>query len=422
RSIHSNSKLAKTRRKVEMELEQLEEEKTKAVMSQDFTTALHLRTQEERLLAQKKELEALAKEDTGPIYSLSAEDIAHTVSLMTKIPLKKLAQSEIGKLNALEKVLKTKIVGQDTAISEIAKTIRRSRAGLADPKRPIGSFMFLGPTGVGKTETAKMIAQEVFEDAEALIRVDMSEFMERHNVARLIGAPAGYVGYEEGGRLTEAVRRKPYAVVLFDEIEKAHPEVFNILLQILEDGQLTDAQGKKVNFANTIIIMTSNLGMQELNAASVKMGFVDRDESASEKEKLEKEYDRIKEGLLEKLKKDLRPEFLNRIDKVIIFRPLGIAELKKITQLQLADLQTRLDAQQITLKTTPALIKFITEKSYDPLQGARYIRKNIQDYISDPLAEQIIGQDAKEGTTITVGVENEVITFKSNAKAVPVTA
>lgn len=418
RSIHNNSKLAKTRRKVEIELEQLEEEKTKAVMSQDFTTALHLRSQEERLLAQKKELEALSKEETGPVYSLTAEDIAHTVSLMTKIPLQKLAQTEIGKLTNLEKVLKTRIIGQDEAISEIAKTIRRSRAGLADPKRPIGSFMFLGPTGVGKTETAKMIAQEVFEDVEALIRVDMSEFMERHNVARLIGAPAGYVGYEEGGRLTEAVRRKPYSVVLFDEIEKAHPEVFNILLQILEDGQLTDAQGKKVNFANTVIIMTSNLGMQELNAASVKMGFTDRDESDSEKNKLDKEYDRIKAGLLEKLKKDLRPEFLNRIDKVIIFRPLGASELKKITQIQFADLQTRLDAQKITFKATPALVKFLTEKSYDPLQGARYIRKNIQDYISDPLAEQIITQGPKEGSVITATVEGDKVVFKTTSKRV----
>ncbi len=416
RSIHSNSKLAKTRRKVEEELEQLEEEKNKAVLSQDFTTALHLRSQEERLLTQKRELEKMNKEDNSPVYSITAEDIANTVSLMTKIPLKKISQNEIGKLTNLEKVLKTRIVGQDEAVTEISKTIRRTRAGLADPNRPIGSFMFLGPTGVGKTETAKMIAQEVFEDADALIRVDMSEFMERHNVARLIGAPAGYVGYEEGGRLTEAVRRKPYAVVLFDEIEKAHPEVFNILLQILEDGKLTDAQGKKVNFANTVIIMTSNLGMQELNTAATKIGFADRDEAVLEKAKLEHEYDRIKDGLLERLKKDLRPEFLNRIDKVIIFRPLGMAELKKITQLQMIDLQKRLSIQNITLKTTPALIKFICEKSFDPLQGARYIRKNVQDLISDPLAEQIIQKDIGPGSIISIGVEHNKIEFKTETK------
>lgn len=423
RSIHSNSKLAKTKRKIEIELEQLEEEKTKAVLAQDFTTALHLRSQEERLLTQKRELENMNKEETGPVYSIGAEDIANTVSVMTKIPLKKIAQNEIGKLTNLEKALKTRIVGQDEAVTEIAKTIRRSRAGLSDPNRPIGSFMFLGPTGVGKTETAKMIAQEVFEDRDALIRVDMSEFMERHNVSRLIGAPAGYVGYEEGGRLTEAVRRKPYAVILFDEIEKAHPEVFNILLQILEDGQLTDAQGKKVNFANTVIIMTSNLGMQELNAASAKIGFSDREESTNEKVKLAKEYELLKANLVEKLKKDLRPEFLNRIDKVIIFHPLGTAELKKITQLQLADLQKRLDPQNISIKTTPALIKFITERSYDPLQGARYIRKNIQDLISDPLAENIILKQYTPGSHITIGVEDEKITFKSDQKkpqAVPV--
>lgn len=415
RSIHSNSKLAKTKRKVESELESLEEEKTKAVLSQDFTTALHLRSLEERLLNQKKELESMAAQEKGPVYSISAEDIAHTVSLMTKIPLQKLAQNEIGKLTNLEKTLKAHIVGQDESVAEIAKTIRRSRAGLADPNRPIGSFMFLGPTGVGKTETAKTIAAEVFEDPDALVRVDMSEFMERHNVARLIGAPAGYVGYEEGGRLTEAIRRKPYAVVLFDEIEKAHPEVFNILLQILEDGTLTDSAGKKVNFRNTIIIMTSNLGMQELNAQATKIGFADKEEEANEKQKLESEYERIKQGLLERLKRDLRPEFLNRIDKVLIFKPLGMKELQKITKLQLSQLQERLKLQGANLKFDSQLIKFITEKSFDPLQGARYIRKNIQDYISDPLAEEIIQEELEPGTVITATAGKDKVTFKRSA-------
>ncbi|MEZ4179955.1 MAG: ATP-dependent Clp protease ATP-binding subunit [Candidatus Doudnabacteria bacterium] len=416
RSIHSNSKLAKTKRKVESELETLEQEKTKAVMEQDFTTALHLRSQEDRLLKQKKELDLLAAKEKGPVYSISAQDIAHTVSLMTKIPLQKLAQSEVGKLTNLEKVLKTKIVGQDESITEIAKTIRRSRAGLADPNRPIGSFMFLGPTGVGKTETAKAIAAEVFEDPDALIRVDMSEFMERHNVARLIGAPAGYVGYEEGGRLTEAVRRKPYAVVLFDEIEKAHPEVFNILLQILEDGQLTDSSGKRVNFTNTVIIMTSNLGMQELNAQANKIGFADKEEETNQKAKLEQEYERIKVGLLEKLKKDLRPEFLNRIDKVLIFKPLGQTELKKITRLQLKELSERIKAQGSELKFETPVVNFITQKSYDPLQGARYIRKNIQDLVSDPLAEEIISNELIPGSIITITLDHdEQIRFERSA-------
>jgi ATP-dependent Clp protease ATP-binding subunit ClpC len=422
RNIHGNSKSAKNRKKVENELSALEEEKTKAVLSQDFTTALHLRSLEEKLMHQKKMLESQEKEDAEPVYSITAEDIAATVSLMTKIPLKKLAQTEIGKLNNLEKVLKTRIVGQDEAIVEIARTIRRSRAGLADPKRPIGSFMFLGPTGVGKTETAKMIAQEVFEDADALIRVDMSEFMERHNTSRLIGAPAGYVGYEDGGRLTEAVRRKPYSVILFDEIEKAHPDVFNILLQVLEDGQLTDAQGKRVNFANTVIIMTSNLGMRELNAQAKKIGFADREEQEDQKLMLENEYDRIKVGLMEQLKKDLRPEFLNRIDKVLIFRPLGMQQLKKITAINFGDVQNRLLQQQIVLKVTPALIKFISEKSFDPLQGARYIRKNIQDLVSDPVAEKIISQHAGPGTTITADVKDEAVIFKIEKEAIPVPA
>ncbi len=422
RSIHSNSKVAKNRKKVENELDELEEEKTKAVLSQDFTTALHLRTQEEKLIAQKAALEAQEKADTSPVYAITAEDIAATVSLMTKIPLKKLAQTEIGKLNNLEKLLKTRIVGQDDAISEIAKTIRRSRAGLADPQRPIGSFIFLGPTGVGKTETAKMIAQEVFEDPDALIRVDMSEFMERHNVSRLIGAPAGYVGYEEGGRLTEAVRRKPYSVVLFDEIEKANPDVFNILLQILEDGQLTDAQGKRVNFANTVIIMTSNLGMQELNSQARKIGFADREEKADQKDSLNKEYDRIKAGLMEQLKRDLRPEFLNRIDKVLIFHPLDMQQLRKISAIQFTDVQRRLAMQNINLKVTPALIKFISEKSFDPLQGARFIRKNIQDFVSDPLAEKIISQHAVSGSTIVADYKNSEVVFEVEQVPVAVPA
>lgn len=420
RSIHSNSKTAKNRKKVENELDALEEEKTKAVLSQDFTTALHLRSLEEKLMNQKKALESQEKAETGPVYSITAEDIAATVSLMTKIPLKKLAQTEIGKLNNLEKTLKSRIVGQDEALVEIARTIRRSRAGLADPKRPIGSFMFLGPTGVGKTETAKMIAKEVFEDEDALIRVDMSEFMERHNVSRLIGAPAGYVGYEEGGRLTEAVRRKPYSVILFDEIEKANPDVFNILLQILEDGQLTDAQGKRVNFANTVIIMTSNLGIQELNAQAKKIGFSDRELEQDQKAVLDKEYDRIKLGIVEQLKRDLRPEFLNRIDKILIFKPLGANQLRKVTVIQFGDVQKRLAEQNITLKATPALIKLISEKSYDPLQGARFIRKNIQDLVSDPLAEKIIAQNLQSGSIITADVLAGEVVFETKQAPVAV--
>ncbi len=414
RSINSNSKLLRATKKIEADLAALEEEKTKAVLAQDFTTALHLRTQEEKLIKQKDQLlKNLAAEEKIPTHTLSSEDIAHTVSMMTKIPLHKLAKTDIGKLASLEKILRGKIVGQDEAVEEISRAIRRSRAGITDPNRPLGSFIFLGPTGVGKTETAKALASEIFEDEDALIRVDMSELMERHNVARLIGAPAGYVGYGEGGRLTEAVRRKPYAVVLFDEIEKANPDVFNIFLQILEDGQLTDADGKKVNFRNTVIIMTSNLGMQELSRAAAKIGFADRSETEQDKKlQLEREYEQIKNGVTEKLKEEFRPEFLNRIDKIIVFRPLGFNELKKITQLQIAQLQARLLEQNVQLKASAAVTKFISEKSFDPAQGARFVRKNIQEFLEDPLAEKIISGKTLDGATIAADVKADKIVFK----------
>jgi ATP-dependent Clp protease ATP-binding subunit ClpC len=413
RSINSNSKVLRQTKKIESDLGALEEEKTKAVLAQDFTTALHLRAQEEKLLKQKAELsKEMLTEKQQATHTITAEDIAHTVSMMTKIPLHKLAKTEIGRLVNLEKILKAKIIGQNEAVDEVAKSIRRSRAGITNPKRPLGSFIFLGPTGVGKTETAKVIAKEVFEDEDALIRVDMSEFMERHNVARLIGAPAGYVGYEEGGRLTEAVRRKPYSVVLFDEIEKANPDVFNILLQILEDGQLTDAAGKRVNFRNTIIIMTSNLGMQELTQQAVKIGFAEKGQEEADKQiKLEKEYENIKNGVMDSLKHEFRPEFLNRIDKIIVFKPLGMEELKKIAQLQISELQTRLLEQDVQLKVSPLLVKFVAERSFDPAQGARFIRKNIQDLLEDPLAEKIISGGAKEGARISAELKKDKIVF-----------
>jgi ATP-dependent Clp protease ATP-binding subunit ClpC len=412
RSINSNSKLLRATKKIETDLASLEEEKTKAVLAQDFTTALHLRAQEEKLIRQKGELaKGLLAETQTPSHVISSEDIAHTVSMMTKIPLARLAKTEIGKLSNLEKTLKAKIVGQDSAVEEISKAIRRSRAGIADPNRPLGSFIFLGPTGVGKTETAKALASEIFEDESALIRVDMSELMERHNVARLIGAPAGYVGYGEGGRLTEAVRRKPYAVVLFDEIEKANPDVFNVFLQILEDGQLTDAEGKKVNFRNTVIIMTSNLGMQELTNQATKIGFADKSEKMDDKAKLEKEYERVKDGIMEEMKKEFKPEFLNRIDKIIVFKPLGFEELKKITQLQIALLQKRLLEQNVALKVSPAVTKFISEKSFDPAQGARFVRKNIQTLLEDPLAEKIVSGRTREGAKISADLKADKIVF-----------
>ncbi len=425
RSINSNSKLLRATKKIEGDLQALEEEKTRAVLEQDFTTALHLRAQEEQLIRQKNELsKGLLAEKQTPSHLISGEDIAHTVSMMTKIPLNKLAKNDVSRLGKLEKILKSRIIGQDEAVEEISKSVRRSRAGITDPNRPLGSFIFLGPTGVGKTETAKALAEEIFEDRDALIRVDMSEFMERHNVSRLIGAPAGYIGYEEGGRLTEAVRRKPYSVVLFDEIEKANPDVFNILLQILEDGHLTDAAGKKVNFKNTIIIMTSNLGMQELTRQAVKIGFAERQEEDENRQvRLEQEYEKIKQGVMETLKQDFRPEFLNRIDKIVVFKPLGMEELTKITQLQISQLQHRLLEQNIQFKVSPAVIKFISDKSFDPSQGARFIRKNIQNMIEDPLAEKIISTLSKAGLNISADVKKDKIVFAvDKAERIPVLA
>jgi ATP-dependent Clp protease ATP-binding subunit ClpC len=427
KTVGVNSKSLRTIKKLETELEDLEEEKTKAVLSQDFTTADHLRIQGEKLHKQILDLKRTLGQVQGAMIKdkqeITVADIAKTVATMTGIPLNKLVKTEVSKLVNLEQLLESKIVGQNEAVQVIAKSIRRSRAGVTSPKRPLGSFIFLGPTGVGKTETAKVLAKEIFEDEEALIRVDMSEFMEKHNVSRLIGAPAGYVGYEEGGRLTEAVRRKPYSVILFDEMEKAHPDVFNILLQILEDGQLTDASGRKVNFRNTIIIMTSNIGLRDLNQQAVKIGFEDAEvveaeenkskakaKTASNKKKeSEKEYEQIKERIIGSLREQYRPEFLNRIDKIVVFKPLGKEEIEKIAELQLQELASHLKTQSINLQVNPAAIKFISNKSFDPAQGARLVRRNIQDLIEDPLAEKLITDKFKEGSTIKMKVQDNQI-------------
>ncbi len=426
KTVGVNSKSLRTIKKLEGELEMLEEEKTKAVLSQDFATADHLRIQGEKLHKQIAELQRAAGIVQGAVdkaangkQSISPADIAKTVATMTGIPLNKLAKTEASKLVDLEKILEQKIIGQNEAVKVIASSIRRSRAGVTSPKRPLGSFVFLGPTGVGKTETAKVLAKEIFEDEDALIRVDMSEFMEKHNVARLIGAPAGYVGYEEGGRLTEAVRRKPYSVILFDEMEKAHPDVFNILLQILEDGQLTDASGRKVNFRNTVIIMTSNVGLRDLNQQAAKIGFEDAElveaqtkttakarAAENKKKESEKEYEQIKERVVASLREQYRPEFLNRIDKIVVFRPLGKEEIQKIAELQLLELASHLKSQEINLQVNPATIKFIADKSFDPSQGARLVRRNIQDYIEDPLAEKLIADHFKQGSIVKMKVKD----------------
>jgi ATP-dependent Clp protease ATP-binding subunit ClpC len=370
--------------------------KENAVANQDYEKAAKFRDEETKYL---KEIDDLKKKNEKLNQSqktiINSEDIAHVVSRWTKIPVTKLIGSQKSKYSNLTDVINQQIIGQTEAVNEISATIKRSRTGISNPSRPFGSFIFLGPTGVGKTELAKVLAREIFESENSLIKIDMSEFMERHNTSRLIGAPAGYVGYDDGGKLTEAVRRKPYSIILFDEIEKAHPDVFNILLQILEDGELTDAKGKKVNFRNTVIVMTSNLGLKEFKQQA-KIGFdVDT-------KKEESDYETVKNHVLKQVKNHFRPEFLNRIDKIIVFKPLGKEAISKIIDIQLNELASRLMEQNIKLKIGAKAKEQIMNIGYDPEYGARPIRRTIQQIIEDPLAEGILDNKFKEGDTISV--------------------
>ena len=337
---------------------------------------------------------------------VTEEDIAQVVSRWTGIPVSKMLESEMAKLAHAEDELKKRVVGQQEAISAVANAIRRSRAGVSEENRPIGSFIFLGPTGVGKTELAKALAEFMFNDESAMIRVDMSEYMEKHSISKFIGSPPGYVGYEEGGQLTEQVRRRPYSVVLFDEIEKAHPEVFNILLQLLDDGRLTDAKGRAVNFKNTIIIMTSNLGNQLLK--EVSLGFEDK--TLKKENKMDEE--KMKEKVYEALKAQFKPEFINRLDEIIIFHPLGKKEIEKIIELQLEIVIKRLADKKIKLEFTKALEEYLANKGFDPQFGARPLKRVIQSQILDDLAMQIIESKIKEGQKVKVDVEKDKVVFK----------
>ncbi|MGQ9516513.1 MAG: ATP-dependent Clp protease ATP-binding subunit [Anaerolineae bacterium] len=340
--------------------------------------------------------------------SVMPDDVAEIVSMWTGIPVKRLATEETERLLKMEEVLHQRIVGQDEPIAAVAKAVRRARAGLKDPRRPIGTFMFLGPTGVGKTELARALAEFLFGSEDALLKLDMSEFMERHTVSRLVGAPPGYVGYEEAGQLTEAVRRRPYSVVLFDEIEKAHPEVFNMLLQIMEDGHLTDAKGRRVDFRNTIIIMTSNVGATSIRKAG-SLGFaVARDE----KERVERDYEEMKEKVMDELKKTFRPEFLNRLDGVMVFHSLSKEQIKQIVDLELGKLQKRLDEHHVKLAPTEAARELIAEKGYDPMFGARPLRRVIQDLIEDRLSEGLLAGEFTEHCTVELDVENDELVMR----------
>ncbi len=411
----NSKKLKELNRKLEATIKG----KEKAVALQNYELAASLRDQE---LYLREEIEKIKrgniKLDKNERPVVSEEDIALVVSSWTGIPVTKLIESESKRFAQLEENIKKRIVGQDEAVEAVAKAIRRSRTGISNPSRPIGSFIFLGPTGVGKTELAKVLAKIVFEREDALVKIDMSEFMERHNVARLIGAPAGYVGYEDGGKLTEAIRRKPYCVLLLDEIEKAHPDVFNMLLQILEDGCLTDAKGRKVDFKNTIIIMTSNIGTSVLSKAA-GMGF--KAVGTKDEEKAKEEYEEMKERVLDELKKHFKPEFLNRLDQIIVFKPLQPAHIKKIVEIQLNDLKERVKTEQkIELKISKKVKDLLAEKGFDPEFGARPVRRTIQNLIEDPLADGIVKGKFKEGDKIKVLLKGKEIKLEKEKKLLKV--
>jgi ATP-dependent Clp protease ATP-binding subunit ClpC len=384
-------------RELELEIETTRREKEAAIEAQEFEKAANLRDKERRLTNKKRELEEQweAGETGAERPSIGEEEIADIVSMWTGIPVFKLTEAETAKLMRMEEELHKRVIGQHPAIEVISKAIRRSRAGLKDPKRPTGSFVFLGPSGVGKTELARTLAEFLFGDEDAMTRIDMSEYMEKHAVSRLVGSPPGYIGYDEGGQLTEAVRRKPYCVLLLDEIEKAHPDVFNILLQILEDGRLTDSQGRTVDFRHAIVIMTSNIGAQEI-ARNTPLGFAVSDDETGIS------YDDMKNRIMGELKKVFRPEFLNRIDDVIVFHKLQKDEIKQIIELLLLRIRQSMAQRELQLDLTDEAKDMLVEKGWDPAMGARPLRRAIQRYIEDPLADFVLRSELPAGSTVVV--------------------
>jgi ATP-dependent Clp protease ATP-binding subunit ClpC len=392
-------------RDIEKELESATQEKESAILHQEFEKAARLRDKERVLRERLHSVQRSWAESRQEVEAIvDEEDVAQVVSKMTGIPIFKLEEKESAKLLRMETELRRRIVGQDEAVEAISKAVRRSRAGLKDPNRPIGSFVFLGPTGVGKTELARALAEFLFEDAEALIRVDMSEYMEKFAVSRLVGAPPGYVGYEEGGQLTEKVRRRPYSVILLDEIEKAHPDVFNILLQILDDGQLTDAFGRKVNFRNVVLIMTSNIGAREITKGQ-GLGFQKEDDQAGT-------YSQMKDKVLEELRRTFNPEFLNRVEGTIVFHPLEKSHMLQIVDILLSELGERLSKRNIYFTITPAAKEFLVEKGFDPRLGARPLRRTIQRMVEDPLAEELLKGNLPEILSLAIDRKDDQLTFE----------
>ncbi len=394
---------------LEQQIHRLGEELEQALIDQQFAEASKIKAERDKYKKEyDKMLKRYQKNNAKKQLTVGESQIADVVSGWTKIPVQKLTEGEAERLQKLEKILHKRVIGQEEAVSAVARAVRRGRVGLKDPNRPIGSFLFLGPTGVGKTEISKALAEAMFGDEQAMIRVDMSEYMEKHSVSKLIGSPPGYVGYDEGGQLSEKVRRHPYSVLLFDEIEKAHPDVFNILLQVLDDGRITDAQGRRVDFKNTIIIMTSNAGAQAI-VEPKKLGF-----AFAEDEK--HDYERMKSGVMEEVKRIFKPEFINRIDEMLVFRMLNRDDMKKIVSLMARSLVERCRSQlDISLVIRDTAKSYVVEKAYNPKFGARPLRRMIQTEIEDKLAEEILSGAVKKGDTVMIGTKNKKIHFSREA-------
>jgi ATP-dependent Clp protease ATP-binding subunit ClpC len=406
-------------KEAKMALDSVRKDKEAAIAAQQYEYAVELRDREAHLAEKVQQMESNWKADIGSERPQVTEvDITEVLSMWTGIPVPTLATDEVTRLIHMEEELHKRIVSQDEAISTIAKAVRRARTGLKDPKRPIGSFMFLGPTGVGKTELAKALVEFMFGSEDALIRLDMSEFMERHSVARLVGAPPGYVGYDEGGQLTEAIRRKPYCAILLDEIEKAHPDVFNILLQIFDDGHLTDAKGRKVDFRNSIVMMTSNIGAELIKKDSV-MGFVSRTDEGKTRQR---SYERMKEKLLEELKKTFRPEFINRLDGVVVFHHLSQEHIRQILDLMLRPVKAQLIERGIGLAVSEGAKELLSQKGYDEAFGARPLRRVIQTMVEDKLSDILLHGEIKPGDTIRLDREGDEISVKLDHKTDEVSA
>ena len=390
---------------MENKIEKVSKEKEEAIISQSFEKAAKLRDEEKELKDKvNKARENWKKKEENKEASVNAEDIANVVSAWTKIPVTKLTKTESEKLKNLDLELKKRVIGQDDAVEALARAIKRARVGLQNENRPIGSFMFLGPTGVGKTELTKALAENLFGNENQLIRLDMSEFMEAHSVSKLIGSPPGYVGYDEGGQLTEQVRRKPYSIVLFDEIEKAHPDVFNMLLQILDDGRLTDSTGRTVSFKNTVIIMTSNAGARNI-VEHHSIGFMNKEDS-------KKDYEKTRDEVMAELKKIFRPEFLNRLDDIIVFKKLSNESIEKITKIMLDEFIKRLENKNIKVDVSDDVIKYISKVGFDDTYGARPLRRAIQSKIEDKFAEEMLDGNIKENSNVKIDLNDDKIVIK----------